>query len=158
MSPTQTAVKRPALVTGVTLLQFLLGFLWLGITLYLFFISRSPETKQGGDAAAAILGLEIAAGVVAPGAIFGLIAAYALGKDKVWGWWMSLIINALFVLVLTYSMADDGWDNLDLQMVGFTLLSLLPVILLLLPSVRQFFWRKPALDQTDHSVSASAQP
>ena len=158
VSATQVAMKRPALVTGVTLLQFLLGFLWLGITVYLLFISRSPDTKNGGDPAGTILGLEIAAAFIAPGAVFGLVAAYALGKDKLWGWWMSLIINAVFALMLIYSMIDDGWDNLDPELVGFTLLSLLPLILLLLPGVRQFFWRTPTADKAANAVSASVEP
>ena len=103
----QVTMKRPVAVTGVTLLQFFLGFLWLGITLYLLLISRSAGMKQRPDPAAAILGLEIAAAVVAPGAVFGLTAAYALRKGKVWGWWLSLSINAAFVVMLTYSMIDE---------------------------------------------------
>jgi hypothetical protein len=87
-------VKRPVAVTSVTLLQYLLGLLWLSMTIYLFFISRSAEMKQGSDSAAGIRGLEIAATVVSPVAVFGLMAAYALGKGKLWGWWLSLIINA----------------------------------------------------------------
>ena len=156
MTSPQPAAKRPAIVTVVTLLQFLLGFLWLGITAYLLFISRSPETRQGSDPATAILGLEIAAAIVAPGAILGLIAAYALGKDKIWGWWLSFITNGAFVSMLIYSMIDDGWDNLDPQMVGITLLSLLPVILLLLPSVREFYSRRPARKNAEPTASPSA--
>ncbi|HEV2196337.1 MAG TPA: hypothetical protein VGR55_12210 [Candidatus Acidoferrum sp.] len=140
-------------VTSVTVLQFLLGFLWLGITIYLLLISRSAEMKQGSDSAAAIRGLEIAAAVVAPGAFFGLIAAYALGKGKLWGCWLSLIINVAFALVLIYSMIDDGWADLDMEMVAFTFLSLLPVVLLFLPVVRQFYWRKPAAVKSEETVS-----
>lgn len=153
MPSPQATVKRPVAVTGVTLLQFLLGFLWLGITIYLLLISRSAQMKQGSDPAAAIRGLEIAAAVVAPGAVFGLIAAYALGKDKLWGWWLSLIINAAFAAVLIYSMIDDGWDSLDPELVGFTLLSLLPVILLFLPVVRNFYWHKPSTVKGEETVS-----
>lgn len=153
MPSPQTTVKRPVAVTGVTLLQFLLGFLWLGITIYLLLVSRSARIKQGHDPAAVILGLEIAAAVVAPGAVFGLIAAYALRKDKLWGWWLSLIINAAFAAVLIYSMIDDGWNNLDLELVAFTLLSLLPVLLLFLPVVRKFYWRKPGTVNSEKTVS-----
>lgn len=156
MTSAQPAAKRPAVVTVVTLLQFLLGFLWLGITVYLLVVSRSAETKQGSDPAATILGLQIAAAIIAPGAILGLMAAYALGKDKIWGWWLSLITNGAFVLMLIYSMIDDGWDNLDPEMIGVTLLSLLPVILLLLPSVREFYSRRPAREDNQPGASTSA--
>lgn len=152
MSSPQVTVK-PVAITSVTLLQFLLGLLWLGITLYLILISRSAGIKQGHDPASVILGLEIAAAVVAPGAVFGLIAAYALGKDKVWGWWLSLAINSAFAAILIYSMIDDGWNNLDLELVAFTLLSLLPVILLFLPVVREFYWRKPGTVNSEKTVS-----
>lgn len=153
MPSPQVTEKRPVAVTSVTLLQFLLGLLCLGITLYLLVLSRSARIKQGHDAASIILGLEIAAAVLSPGAVFGLIAAYALAKDKVWGWWLSLIINAAFAAVLIYSMIDDGWRDLDSEMVGFTLLSLIPVVLLLLPSVRKFYWRKPAMVNSEGPVS-----
>lgn len=143
MSSPQVTVKRPVAVTSVTLVQYLLGFLWLGITLYLLFVSRSAEMKQGSDSAAGTRGLEIAAAVVSPVAVFGLIAAYALGKGQLWGWWLSLITNAGFTVVWTYSMIDEGWNGIDPQLVGYTLLSLLPVILLFLPVVRKFYWRKP---------------
>jgi hypothetical protein len=149
----QAAVKRPVAVTSVTLVQYLLGFLWLVITLYLLFISRSAEMKQGSDSAGAIRGLEIAAAIVAPGAVFGLIAAYALGKGKLWGWWLSLIINAAFAAILIYSMIDEGWDSPDMELVAFTLLSLLPVVLLFLPVVRQFYWRKPATVKSEKALS-----
>jgi CDP-diglyceride synthetase len=156
MTSPQPAPRRPAVVTIVTLLQFLLGFLWLGITVYLLVISRSPETRQGSDPAVVIRGLEIAAAIIAPGAIFGLSAAYGLGKDKIWGWWLSLITNSVFVLMLLYSMIDDGWDNLDREMIGITLLSLVPVILLVLPSVREFYSRKPVAENAAPSASPSA--
>ena len=146
-------LKRPVAVTSVTLLQFLLGLFWLGITLYLLILSRSSEMKQGADPAAAMRDLEIAAAVLAPGAVFGLIAAYALRKDKVWGWWLSLTINAAFAAVLIYSMIDDGWNSLDPDVVAFTLLSLLPVVLLFLPVVRKFYWRKTGTVKTEETIS-----
>lgn len=152
MPSPQVTEKRPVAVTSVTLLQFLLGFLWLGITIYLLVLSRSAEMK-GYDSGAAVRGLEIAAAIVSPGAIFGLIAAYALRKDKLWGWWLSSIINGAFAALLIYSMIDDGWRDLDSEMVGFTLLSLIPVVLLLLPSVRKFYWRKPAMVNSEGPVS-----
>ncbi|HYY72116.1 MAG TPA: hypothetical protein VE778_00850 [Candidatus Bathyarchaeia archaeon] len=116
MPSPQFTVKRPLAVTSVTVLQFLLGFLWLGITLYLLFMSRSPRIKQGHDSASVILGLEIAAAILAPGAVFGLTAAYALHKNKLWGWWLSLLTNAAFALMLAYSMLDEGWQGLDPEM------------------------------------------
>lgn len=153
MPSPQVTVKRPVAVTSVTLVQYLLGFLWLGITLYLLFISRSARTRQGHDPESIILGLEIAAAVVAPPGVFGLIAAYALGKGKLWGWWLSLIINAGFALVLIYSMIDEGWNRLDPEVVAFTLLSLLPVVLLFLPVVRKFYWCKPTTVKSEETVS-----
>ena len=153
MPSPQVTAKRPVAVTSVTVLQFLLGLLCLGITLYLLLLSRSVRIKQGHDSGSITLGLEIAAAALSPGAVFGLIAAYALAKDKVWGWWLSLMINAAFAAVLIYSMIDDGWRNLDLEMVGFTVLSLLPVILLLLPVVRKFYWRKPGPVNSERTAS-----
>lgn len=153
MPSDQVMVKRPVAVTSVRVLQFLLGFLWLGLTIYLLLISRSVAIKQGPDSAAVILGLKIASAVVAPGAVFGLMAAYGLRKDKLWGWWLSLLINAAFAAVLIYSMIDDGWNGLDPEEVAFTLLSLLPVILLFLPVVRKFYWCKPQTVNSETPIS-----
>ena len=152
MPSPQVKVGRPLAVTSVTLLQFLLGFLWLGITLYLLFMSRSVGMKPRLDPAA-ILGLEIAAAILAPGAVFGLMAAYALRKNKLWGWWLSLLINAAFALMLAYSMMDEGWQGLDPEMAGLTLLSLMPVTLLFLPVVRRFYWHKPATVRSERTAS-----
>jgi hypothetical protein len=50
-------------------------------------------------------------------------------------------------------MIDEGWNGIDPQLVSFTLLSLLPVILLFLPVVRKFHWRKPGTVESEKIVS-----
>jgi uncharacterized membrane protein (DUF2068 family) len=136
-------VKRSLLITGVIALHFVLALLWLCVSIYLLWLTRSPATRQGSDSTAAVLGLEIAAAVLAPPALLGLIGAYGLKANKLWGWWLALLVDAALFLVFAYSMVDDGWRNIDTDMVAFTAASLVPVILLLLPAVRRHYWRKP---------------
>ena len=132
-------MKRSGLITGVTTMQLLMALLLVGLCAYLFFLARSPETRQASDPSAAVWGLEVAAGIIAPFASLALAGAYGMWRDRLWGWWLSFLADAIFAGVLVYSVIDDGWSNADTELVICTVVSLLPVILLLLPSVRRFY-------------------
>lgn len=134
-------MKRSPWVTGVTLIQFLLGLLLLGTSIYLIFLTRSPEVKQGQDAAEAVHGLKIAVGIVAPVAILLLVAAWGMWKSKLWGWWLAFLTEAGIFVLFLLSMVDDGWADIDWEMAGFTAVFAVFVVLLLLPRVRKFYWQ-----------------
>ncbi len=139
-----TRAFRSGLVTGATLTQLVSGLLWLGVVLYLLWLIRAPQTRQVPDPEAAVWGLEIAAGIIAPLALLALAGAYGMGKNKRWGWWLALLADWPTVLALVYGMIDDGWSNIDSALVTVTAVCLAPAVLLLLPGVRRFYWEKPA--------------
>jgi uncharacterized membrane protein (DUF2068 family) len=134
-------MKRAGWVTGATVAQVLLGLLLCGTSLFLLSLIRSPEIKQGDSAAQAILGIKIAAGLIAPLGLLVLAGAYGLWKDKLWGWWLALLADLGLFSVFVYSLIDDGWNSMEWDTVVFTILPLVPIVFLLLPPVRRFYWR-----------------
>lgn len=138
-------MKRSLLITVVITLQFLLGVLLAGLTVYLLALTRSPETLTEPDAAETIHGLMIGAAVLGIPALITLVAAWGLWKSRFWGWVLSLATDVGVLAVLVYNVvgeSDRDGDEIALA-AGFVV----PVVLLLLPAVRRFFWN-----------AASAQP
>jgi len=134
-------MKRSAWVTGATVLQTLQGFFLAGLSVFLLSLVRLPEIKQGKDAAETLAGIKIAAGMIAAPAIPVLASAYGMWKHRLWGWWMALVTDMGLFIAFVYSMVDDGWSNVDWELVIFAALALFAVLMLLLPSVRSFYWR-----------------
>jgi len=133
-------MKRSGWVTGATVTQFLLGVLFSGVSLFLLWLVRSLEIKQGEGAAEAIWRIKIATGIIAPLALLVLAAAYGVWKGKLWGWWLGVLTDLGLIGIFVYSLVDDGWHNIDWEMVAFTLFPLIPTTLLLLPVVRRCYW------------------
>jgi uncharacterized membrane protein (DUF2068 family) len=131
-------MKRPALVTVVNVVQTLLGLLLAGITVYLIVLTKSKEILAEQEAADTVRGLLIGALVLGIPAVITLIAAVGLWKGRFWGWVLSLATDVGMLAVLMYSMMDD--NEIDTEMLVLTLGFVVPVVLLLLPAVRNFFW------------------
>jgi len=131
-------MKRPALVTVVNVVQTLLGLLLAGITVYLIVLTESKEILAEQEAADTVRGLLIGALVLGIPAVITLIAAVGLWKGRFWGWVLSLATDVGVVAVLVYSMIDD--NGIDTEMLVMTAGFVVPVVLLLLPAVRRFFW------------------
>jgi len=131
-------MKRPLWVTIVIVLQALLGVLLAATIVYLLVLTRSKEILAEPEAADTIHGLLIGAGVLAAPAMITLIAAFGLWRGRFWGWLLSLATDVGMVAVLVYSIIDD--HEIDGEMVALAMGFLVPLILLLLPSVRKFVW------------------
>jgi hypothetical protein len=135
----EATMKSSGLITGVTLMQFLLGLLCVGVSIFLLVLIRSAGIRQANDAAAVISGLKIAAGVIGPPGLLALVGAYGMRKDRLWGWWVSLLVDFGAASILACGVIADGWKNLDPELIILTLGFAMPVVLLLLPSVRRFY-------------------
>jgi hypothetical protein len=144
-------MKRSPWVVGSAILQLLLGLLLGGICVFLLLLTRSTEIKQGQDVAETISGLRIAAGLLGTPALLVLGGAYGLLKGKLWGWWFALLTDVGVIGLRVYSTIDDGWNNIDWEVAGFTFVPLLATILLLIPAVRGYYWRAD-----DHTLPSSA--
>jgi hypothetical protein len=132
--------KRSPLISIVNVAQFLLGLVLAGLTIYLLMLTRSSKTLADPDSADKVHGLLIGAVVLGIPALITLIGALGLWKERFWGWVLSLATDVGTLAVLVYSMVDErDWDGDDLSLAAGVFL---PVILLLLPKVRTFYWNR----------------
>lgn len=139
--------RRPALATIAGVLHVVMGLGCVGIVVYLLYLTRSPEILKEEDAAEAVHGLKLAAGIIAPVGIVYLAGGIGVWKGRIWGWVISAAMDVLalsFMLWDAVSMAPHytDWDEVIIAAVFFVLL-----ILLLLPSVRRWCWRRKARAQ-----------
>jgi hypothetical protein len=63
-------------------------------------------------------------------------------KARQWGWWFALLTDLVLMVIFVYSSIDDGWNNLDWEMVAMTAVLVALIIFLLLPQVRRFYLRR----------------
>jgi hypothetical protein len=131
-------MKRPTLITVVIILQFFLGLLLAGLTVYVLMQARSLEALAEPDSAEAIHGLLVGAAVFGVPALVTLLAVFGLWKPRFWGWVLSFASDVGVLCVLVYSMIDDR--DLDSSESALAAVVVVPLVLLLLPGVRKFFW------------------
>jgi uncharacterized membrane protein (DUF2068 family) len=137
-------MKRSGWAVGATVLHVIWVALLLGTSSYLWLLTLSPEIRHEANAADTVRGLRIAAGVLSLPGIFIIMGAFGLWKTKLWGWWMALIADLAWSSVLLYSIIDDGWANIDNEVLALFAISVFPVLFLVLPSVRKSFWHQSA--------------
>jgi hypothetical protein len=133
--------KRSGWITGAVVLQLLYTLMLLALPMYLLVLIRAPETRSGPDAQASIAGLKIAAAIIGGPALLALAAWIGLWKGKLWGWWLTVLTDVGLVALLVNSMMDDGWHNVDWDVLALSVIAVILVIYLLLPKVRRFYWK-----------------
>jgi hypothetical protein len=131
-------MKRSPLITVIYVLQFLLGIVLAGLSIYVLALTRSQETLADPDAVGTVHGLLIGALVLGIPALITLIAAWGLWKGRLWGWVLSLATDVGVLAVFAYDILDENsHDGSDIALaVSFVV----PLILLLLPAVRKYYW------------------
>jgi len=134
-------MKRSSWITGVVVLQLFYVLMLLALPVYLLVLTRTSAVRNAPGAAEDISGLKIGAAMLGGPALVVLAAWIGLWKEKLWGWWLTVLIDLGLVGVFVYSLIDDGWRNIDWAVVVLALISLVPVIFLLVPKVRRFYWR-----------------
>jgi len=132
-------MKRPPLITVVIVLQFLLGLVLAGFTVYLLALTRSPGTLAEPDAADSIHGLLIGAAVLGVPAVITLISVFGLWKRQFWGWVLAFATNVGVLAVMVYSMVSEG--ERDSDEIAITAGIAVVLVVLLLPKVREFYWK-----------------
>jgi len=135
-------MKRSPLVSIVNVLQLLLGLALAVLAIYLLMLTRSPQTLADPDPVGTVHGLLIGAAVLGIPALITLIGVFGLWKRRFWGWVLSLATDVGTLAVLLYSMIDEGdWEGSEISLVAGCVV---PVVLLLLPVVRKFYWNATA--------------
>jgi len=132
-------MKRSAWVTGVVALQTLWMLALVGLPIYLLILARSQGILNTADGKDAAHGLRVGAAVIAVPALFAIVSTFGLWKEKLWGWWISLLSNTMMMGAMIYSTLDE--NSIDWDMVAVAVASAVLPVLLLLPVVRKFYWR-----------------
>jgi hypothetical protein len=135
-------MKRTPLITIVILLQFLLGALLAGLTVYVLMQTRSPETLAEPDAAETIHGLWIGAAVLGLPALVTLISVCGLWKRRFWGWVLAFATDVGMLAVLVYNLVSESERDRDEIAAAAGVAVVL--VLLMLPKVREFYWKATA--------------
>jgi hypothetical protein len=104
--------------------------------LYLLWQSRTPQIQSSRDSSEIVKGLYIASSIIVAPGVLVLVSGLAMWKCKLWGWWLAIIADTCLMLVFVYSVINDGWRHADPDDIVFTVLSIIPVVLLALPAVR----------------------
>src|SRR5262249_19528565 len=122
-------MKRSYWVTGAIVLQALWALALVGLVVFLLVLARkaSPEGSAGLKTASAVVGVP---------ALFAIASWYGLWKETLWGWWLTLSTDLTLLAIFLYSMVDDGLRNIDSEMAGITVISMIVPVLLLIPVVR----------------------
>jgi hypothetical protein len=134
--------RSTAMVTVVTLAQVVIAILPVA--------NFVRALREGGDMVTYLYPEIFSFGSLATGAVafsVPLLGAYGLRKRKLWGWWIALLTSVAW-LVATMVLWRDivrsvmGGELAAPMLAGINLGS---VILLLLPSVRRFYWQDPTV-------------
>jgi hypothetical protein len=131
-------MKRSPIVTAVNVLQSCLAIVLAGLTIYLIALTRSKEILAESDSSETVHGLLIGAMVFGIPAVITTIAAFGLWSRRFWGWALSLATNVGLLGVLVYNIVRD--NERDTDEIAMAVGIVVPIILLLLPAVRKFYW------------------
>jgi uncharacterized membrane protein (DUF2068 family) len=132
--------KRSRWINVLVGFQFCYVLVLLALPVYLLALALKSGVQNGFHPTETTKGLSLAAAIVGIPGVFALVAWIGLWKQKLWGWWLSIVIDLALVAIFAYSVIDDGWKDIDWEVVGLTAIAILPVIGLLLPKVRRFYW------------------
>ena len=112
----------------------------VALTVFLLVLARTT----GPEAAS---GLKTGAIVLRVPALLATLSWYGLWKKMLWGWWLALLTDIALMAMFIYSMIDDGVGNIDWEMAGVTVISVMAPVFLLIPAVIRFYWhatKRPA--------------
>lgn len=126
-------MNRSAWITGVIVAQAVWASALMAIAVFLIILARTaaPEVSSG---------LKIGAVTLAVPALLATVSWYGLWKETLWGWWLAFLTNFALMVMLVYSMVDDGLRDIDWDMAGITVTSMILPVLLLTPGVRRIFF------------------
>jgi hypothetical protein len=135
-------MKRPWLIAAVTTIHLVYALALAGLAVFVLLLTRSPETLSEPDAKDAIYGLEMGSLALGVPALILVAAVYGLWKGKLWGWWLAFLIDVSVDGVFIYSVFEDGWRQTESEDVVLALCFASLPILLLLPKVFRFYWKR----------------
>src|SRR5512146_292112 len=118
------------MATLAGLAHLVMGICCLALVVYLLYLTRSPEILGEPDAAGAVHGLKLAAGIITPFALAYLAAGVGVWKARFWGWLLGTMVDVTVSGLLLYDVLDGG--RIDWEDTAIGAVFLVPLILLLL--------------------------
>ena len=97
---TTASPNRPRLVTALIVLHLLGAVACVAIAVFLLYLTRTSDLRNGEDAAETIHGLFIASAVMIAPALLTAAAALGMWRRARWGWTLALLLNVAAVLAL----------------------------------------------------------
>ncbi len=146
-------MKRPVLITTVTLTQLLLALILAGTGIYVWLQTRSPEILSQSDREDTIRGLTIGAISLVVPALILLVGVYGLWQHKLWGWWLAVVVGLAIDGILIYSVFEDGWAEAERDDIVMAVCFAVFPILMFLPRVVKFFWNRGTPDRAEEAVT-----
>lgn len=126
-------MKRSGWTNFVIVVQLLYALSLIGLPIYLLI---------RGDGWGVIF---VSAALGCPG-IAALIAWFGLRKGSKWGWWGVLSADLVVLAILIYGLVDDGWHNIDWDLLGIAVVAAIVTAALFIPSFRK--WQRSAMLST----------
>lgn len=148
-----TATNRSGWTKVLALLPFFYCVVLVVFSAYLLrlpstFVLTSPDTIKD------ITGILRITGAMLGGfALVALVASVGLWREKQWGWWLATVPNLGLAAIFGYVLVGGGWRNANSPIVFLLGITVVPVVALLLPRVRKFYWRSH--DSSSESASVS---
>ena len=136
-------MKGTRWITAAIAYQLLFMLVMFGGAVYLVWLTHEARVRGGPGAADEIFGLEIGTAGAGVPALAGIAGCMGLWRRRRWGWWVTLMVDAVLVSVFVSGMISDVGD-IDAALVAFTVASVVGVILFLLPVVRRSYWSTSA--------------
>ncbi len=139
-------MSRPKMVTAAAVVHTADTLLVLALAIACFILTRSNSVRSLRESAEAIRGLIIGGSILAAVAVVYAVGASGLWRSRRWGWWVSFLTNAAFVLAVLADIFVDHDRDPDNWIAAAIFAR--PVVLLCLPGVRKFFRRPPPVEVT----------
>lgn len=139
-------MKRPRLVRVLVALQVVTAFASLAIAAAALWKTRDPKLIAEG--AETIHGLYLGAAIVGGAALVFLAGGVLLWKRWRIGWWMAMAMNLLMVFAFAYDplFEHEPFFSEDTPLGLWFVVS---VVLLFLPAVRRFVFRRAILSPAE---------
>jgi hypothetical protein len=135
-------MKRSWLIATVTTIHVGFALALAALAVFVLLQTRSTETLSEPDAKEAIYGLQMGSLALGVPALILFAAVYGLWKGKLWGWWLAFLIDVSVDGAFIYSVFEDGWRQAESEDVVLAICFASLPILLLLPRVFRFYWKR----------------
>lgn len=133
--------SRSGWVTGIVAAHALYGASFLGMCIFLVFLTR----QHGGSHSSSLdQAFNLAEGIFALLALVISVGVWGLAKNRLWGWWLALLTDTGLLVISIYMMIDYGLSKFDRGRFGSTVVAFVLVGWLFVPTVRRFYWAEAA--------------